>query len=225
MSLSFYEKRFDEILNSIEKARLRVDQHQIIKIVAISKSVGSPEIEALYDIGQRAFGENRVQDLSEKYNILENLPIEWHFVGRLQTNKINRLLEMNPALIHSCDSYEMAIEIDKRASVAQKKANVLLQINSAKEPQKAGVMPELGIETYDKISSTCKNLNLKGVMSIGAHTQDIDVIKKSFEVTHKIFEALKPKGAKYCSMGMSGDYELAIECGSNMLRLGTILFR
>ena len=220
-----YEEKYDQILTNIEKVRLRVNQHQIIKIVAVSKTVDSNEIASMYDIGQRAFGENRVQDLKQKADTLENLPLEWHFIGRLQTNKINHLIDINPSLMHSCSSLEMAQEIDKRLQVKNKKMNILMQINSAYEEEKAGVLPEKATDIYDEILETCKNINLKGVMSIGAFSKDHKLIQSSFEKTHKIYEQLQPKGAKYCSMGMSGDYELAVECGANILRLGSVLFK
>ena len=223
--ISLYEKRFDEILTNIEKVRLEVNQHQIIKIIAVSKNVDSKAVENMYNIGQRAFGENRVQDYKSKAIRLEELPLEWHFIGRLQTNKINSLIDLNPSLMHSCSSLEMALEIDKRLHVKGKTMNVLLQINSAYEEQKAGVMPEDAIRIYEEITSTCKHINLKGVMSIGAHSDDKTLVRKSFQTTHAIFKKLESKGAKYCSMGMSQDYELAVECGSNMLRIGSTLFK
>ena len=223
--MHIYESRFDEILTNIEKVRLKVNQHQIIKIIAVSKNVDSKAIEQMYNIGQRAFGENRVQDYKIKTQELNELPLEWHFIGRLQTNKINALIDLNPTLMHSCSSYEMAQEIDKRLEVKGKTMNVLLQINSAYEEQKAGVLPEDALDVYEKIVSTCKNIKLKGVMSIGAHVEDEKLIRKSFNTTHKIFKQLESKGAKYCSMGMSSDYELAVECGSNMLRIGSTLFK
>ena len=224
MSISNYEKKYDEILTNIENIRVKVNQHQIVKIIAVSKSVDSNAISKMYKIGQRAFGENRVQDLKEKEKNLSNLPIEWHFIGRLQTNKINALIDLNPSLMHSLSSLEMAKEIDKRLKVKNRTLNALLQINSAYEEQKAGVTPELSQEIYEEIISTCSSINLKGVMSIGAHSEDKDLIKKSFETTYNIYEKLQSSGAKYCSIGMSGDYELAVECGSNMLRIGSILF-
>jgi pyridoxal phosphate enzyme (YggS family) len=223
--MSLYEDRFDSILTKIEKVRLRVNQHQIIKIIAVSKSVDANAIEQMYQIGQRAFGENRVQDLKSKRETLEHLPLEWHFIGRLQTNKINQLIDLNPSLMHSCDSLQMAQELDKRLLVKNQKMDILLQINSAYEEQKAGVMPEVAKETYENILSKCKNLNLKGVMSIGAHSEDERLIRKSFETTYKLYEELQSKGAKHCSMGMSSDFELAVECGSNMLRIGSTLFK
>ncbi len=222
--ISRYEKNFDEIWERIEKVRLKTNQYQIIKIVAVSKSVGSDVIREFYKIGQRAFGENRVQDLKVKSEELKDIPIEWHFIGRLQKNKINHLLDIDPFLIQSCDGLNLAKEIDKRAKIKGKRVNALLQINSAKEESKAGVMPEAAVEEYLKIKEECENINLKGVMTIGAHTEDKNIIKKSFQTTYEIFEKLQKEGAKYCSMGMSDDFELAIECGSNMLRLGRILF-
>jgi len=215
----------DEILTRVEKARLSVDQHRIVKIIAASKSAEPSMIEAMYNIGQRSFGENKVQDMSEKVHALAHLPLEWHFIGRLQTNKINQLIDLEPFLMHSLSSIELAQELDKRLAVKGKTMNVLLQINSAYEEQKTGVLPEVALEVYENIKSACKNLHLKGVMSIGAHSEDTAIIKKSFETTYKIFDALQNKGAKYCSMGMSQDFELAIACGSNMIRLGSILFK
>lgn len=220
-----YEERFDEVLTKIEKVRLHVNQHQIVKIIAVSKSVDEKAVESMYNIGQRAFGENRVQDLKIKADYLEDLPIEWHFIGRLQTNKINHLIDLNPTLMHSCSSLKLAKELDKRLEVKDKTMNILLQVNSAYEEEKAGVAPEEAKDIYDEIQATCKRLNLKGVMSIGAHSTDEQIIKRSFETTYKIYESLQNKGAKYCSMGMSNDYELALKCGSNMLRLGSVLFK
>ena len=191
------------------------------RLIAVSKNVTENEVIALYNQGLREFGENRVQELKRKSEILSNLDIKWHFIGRLQSNKINQLISLRPTLWQSCESLEMALEVDKRLNY---KIDALLQINSAKEESKQGVDPKDAINIYKEIQSRCKNLNLIGVMSIGAHSDDIDEIKKSFEITKEIFDSLKPHGATICSMGMSGDFKLAIECGSNMIRLGTILY-
>lgn len=216
--------KLEAVIERIEKARLAYDPKSIIKLVVASKYANERQIESLYKEGQRAFGENKVQDIKTKAQTLRELPIEWHFIGRLQTNKINMLLDLNPALVHSIDSYECAVEIDKRAAVKNKKVNALLQINSAKEETKAGVMPEIAVEEYCKIASELKNINLKGVMTIGAHTEEKAIIQKSFEHCFSIFDALKKNGATVCSMGMSSDFELAIASGSNMIRVGSILF-
>ena len=203
----------DTILNQInDKARL----------IAVSKNVTQNEVISLYNQGLREFGENRVQELKRKSEILSNLDIKWHFIGRLQSNKINQLISRHPSLWQSCDGLEIALEVNKRLNY---KLDTLLQINSAKEESKQGVDPSDAIEIYKDIQNRCENLNLIGVMSIGANSDDENEIKRSFEITKNIFDKLKPQGALICSMGMSGDFNLAIECGSNMVRLGTILYR
>ena len=212
----------DELIQRVEKARLQVNEHLIVKIVAVSKYVDSDAIRKLYEEGQRAFGENRVQVLEEKVNQLNELPIEWHFIGNLQKNKINKLLKLNPFLIQSINSLDLAKEINKRA---KKPIRCLLEINSAKEETKSGIAPELAIDTYHQILEECPNIKLQGVMTIGAHSENEKEIIKSFELTYNIFEQLKQKGAKICSMGMSKDFELAIKCGSNMIRVGSALFK
>jgi pyridoxal phosphate enzyme (YggS family) len=213
--------RLDELIQKVEKARLEVNEHLIVKIVAVSKYVDSQAIKQLYQQGQRAFGENRVQVLEQKVSLLEELPIEWHFIGNLQKNKINKLLKLDPFMIQSLNSFELAKEIDKRA---KKPIKALLEINSAKEDTKSGIEPEKAIETYHQILQECPNIKLQGVMTIGAHTNNQKDIINSFELTYNIFEKLQPKGAKICSMGMSADFELAIKCGSNMIRVGSALF-
>ena len=203
----------DTILNQINgKARL----------IAVSKNVTQNEVISLYNQGLREFGENRVQELNRKSEILSNLDIKWHFIGRLQSNKINQLISLHPSLWQSCDGIEIALEVNKRLNY---KLDTLLQINSAKEESKQGVDPSDAIEIYKDIQNRCENLNLIGVMSIGANSDDENEIKRSFEITKNIFDKLKPQGALICSMGMSGDFNIAIECGSNMVRLGTILYR
>ncbi|MDY0121259.1 MAG: YggS family pyridoxal phosphate-dependent enzyme [Sulfurimonas sp.] len=222
MTQTEYKIYIDDIIRRVETARLKVSDHHIVKIVAISKYSTSQEIKALYEIGQRAFGENKVQDLEQKAQELDALPLEWHFVGNLQKNKINKLLDLRPALFHGLDSLELAHEIQKRLEVKEMTLDALLQINSAKEESKHGVMPEDALTTYAQIQKECPNIHLKGVMSIGAHTEDQAIIKESFLTTHKIFQQLQ--GATICSMGMSGDFELAIECGATMIRLGSVMF-
>ena len=122
----------------------------------------------------------------------------------------------------SCNSYELATAVNKRLNFT---LDTLLEINSADESSKSGIEISRAIDEFLQIKESCKNLNLCGVMSIGAHSDDEREIQKSFEVTYKIFENLRPHGAKICSMGMSDDFELAIKCGSNMVRLGRILYR
>ncbi|QKF73606.1 type III pyridoxal 5-phosphate (PLP)-dependent enzyme, YggS family [Aliarcobacter faecis] len=218
-------KNLDNLITKVEAARLRVSEHHIVKIIGISKYASSEDIKTLYEVGQRAFGENKVQDLKEKSQTLENLPIEWHFVGTLQKNKINNLIDLNPTLVHSLDSLPLALELNKKLVERDKKLSCLLQINSSYENTKSGVDPKEAIDIYKKILELCSNITLKGVMTIGANSEDEELIKKSFTITKEIFNTLIPFGARYCSMGMSGDFELAIACGSNLIRVGSTLFK
>jgi pyridoxal phosphate enzyme (YggS family) len=218
-------QNLDNLIARVENARLQVSHHHIVKIIGISKYSTANDVEKLYEAGQRAFGENKVQDLKQKSQELEDLPLEWHFVGRLQKNKINNLIDLNPTLIQSLDSLDLAQELQKKLEAKNKKVACLLQINSALEESKTGVHPQDALKTYETIQQTCPNIILKGVMSIGAHVDNEALIQKSFETTKTIFDQLQPHGAIYCSMGMSGDFELAISCGSNMIRVGSTLFK
>ena len=222
MEISKYKLYIDTIIRRVESARLKVSEYHIVKIVAVSKYSTASEIQELYTIGQRAFGENKVQDLKAKAEELSELPLEWHFIGNLQKNKVNNLLDINPALFHALDSLELAQELQKKLETRDMTLDCLLQINSAKEESKHGVMPESACGMYKQITEECPNIHLKGVMSIGAHTDDKEVIKNSFDTTYAIYKQCE--GATICSMGMSGDFELAIECGSNMVRLGSLMF-
>ena len=214
----------DRVIWEIEEARIKRSEHLIVQLVVVSKYTEVENIKTLYELGQRNFGENQVQQLEARSKELEELPLAWHMIGTLQKNKINKLIDINPVLLQSLDSIELANELNKRLENKGKKMSALLQINSSGEATKSGVKPEEAIDIYSQIKETCPNIELKGVMTIGAHTNDKKLIKKSFNTTYKIYEKLQSQGAKICSMGMSGDFKLAIECGSNMVRIGSKLF-
>ncbi|MEA3418021.1 MAG: YggS family pyridoxal phosphate-dependent enzyme [Campylobacterota bacterium] len=218
-------RNLDEVIWKIEESRIAVSEHHIVKLVTVGKYTDIENIATLYELGQRAFGENQVQQLEERSKALEELPLEWHFIGTLQKNKINKLIDIRPSLMQSIDSLDLALAMNERLERKESRMNCLLQINSAKEESKSGVIPDEATDIYQEIMERCPHINLKGVMSIGAHTQDQEIIKQSFENTHKIYESLQKDGATICSMGMSGDYELAISCGSNLIRIGSALFK
>ncbi len=215
----------DEVFWKIEEARITVSEHHIVQIVAVGKYTNIQNIATLYELGQRAFGENQVQQLKERMTTLEELPLEWHMIGTLQKNKINNLIDLRPSLMQSLESISLAEELNKKLEAKNSKMNCLLQINAAKEESKSGVSTEEAFDLYQQINETCPNIKLKGVMTIGAHSEDTKIIQKSFENTHKIYEKLEKEGAKICSMGMSNDYDLAIKCGSNLIRVGSALFK
>jgi PLP dependent protein len=220
-----YQDNLDKVIENIEFSRLQVSGHHIVKIVAVSKYSSEEEIKSLLAVGQRAFGENKVQDLISKSENLEELPIEWHFIGNLQKNKINNLLDANPTLFQGLDSLELALAMESKLASRNQTFDMLLQVNSTNEASKSGVKSEEAIDIYNQISAQCPHINLKGLMSIGAHSEDQKIIQQSFETTRSLFDKLANNDTLICSMGMSADYELAINCGSTMVRVGSKLFK
>ena len=215
----------DEVIWNIEESRITVSEHHIVKLVTVAKYTQEENIKTLYELGQRAFGENQVQQLGMRMQTLEDLPLEWHMIGALQKNKINNLIDLRPTLMQSLDSIVLAQELNKKLLAKETKLNCLLQINAAKEESKSGVSAEEAFDIYQSIQESCPQINLKGVMTIGAHSEDTKLIQQSFETTHSIYEKLQKEGATICSMGMSSDYTLAIKCGSNLVRVGSALFK
>ncbi len=218
-------ENLDRVIWNIEQARVSVSEHHIVKLVAVGKYSSEESIRLLYELGQRAFGENQVQQLATRVNNLSNLPIEWHMIGTLQTNKINKLIELRPYLLQSLSSLKLAEALNSRLERKGATMSVLLQVNSANEATKSGVKADEAVDIYQKIRERYPNIKLKGVMSIGALSSSKKVIQKSFETTYNIYDILKRDGAEICSMGMSGDYELAIKCGSNLVRIGSQIFK
>jgi len=214
----------DRVIWDIEESRLKRSEHLIVQLCVVAKYTDIENIKTLYSLGQRNFGENQVQQLEARSKELEELPLAWHMIGTLQKNKINKLIDLNPTLLQSLDSLDLAIELNKRLETKGKDMSALLQINSSGEETKSGVKPEEALDIYKQIQESCPNITLKGVMTIGAHSKDEELIKKSFNTTYKIYESLQDSGATICSMGMSNDFKLAIECGSNMVRIGSALF-
>ncbi|HQR74767.1 MAG TPA: YggS family pyridoxal phosphate-dependent enzyme [Sulfurovum sp.] len=215
----------DEVIWNIEQARITVSEHHIVKLVTVAKYTELENIATLYELGQRAFGENQVQQLKERMELLDALPLEWHMIGSLQKNKINNLIDLRPSLLQSLDGLELAMELNKKLVAKETTLSCLLQINAAQEESKSGVAPDEAIDIYQRIKESCPQISLRGVMTIGAHTEERKMIQHSFERTHDIYESLQKEGASICSMGMSSDYQLAIKCGSNLVRVGSALFK
>jgi len=218
-------KNLDEVIWNMEQARISVSEHHIVQLVAVGKYSDEESIATLYELGQRAFGENQVQQLEKRMQNLEELPLQWHMLGNLQSNKINKLIELKPTLFQSLDSVKLAETLNKKLLEKERSMSCLLQINAANEESKSGVSADEAFDIYQQIKESCPQLKLKGVMSIGAHVDDKKEIQKSFELTHAIYQKLENTGATVCSMGMSNDYELAIKCGSNLVRIGSKIFK
>lgn len=230
-----FRQNLKSIRDKIQKySQIYAQKHNIktheIKLIAVSKYHSTKEILALHSLGQCYFGENKVQDLRQKIgeidskNLASKNSIKWHFIGTLQRNKINSLLALRPALIHSIDSLPLAIAIDEKCLELGIIQPVLLQVNSADEPSKHGFSLECAKEAFLEIKDRAKNLNLCGIMTIGAHSDDRSKINDSFAITKELYDSLSSAGASVLSMGMSGDFDLAIQNGANMLRIGSALF-
>lgn len=149
-------------------------------------------------------------------------PIEWHFIGSLQRNKINTLLSLNPALIHSIDSRELVAALNERCARLGRIQRVLLQVNAANEASKHGFSLDSARDAFLEIRESAPFLELCGIMSIGANSDDMGLVEESFALTKALYDSLP--NVSVLSMGMSGDFELAIKHGTNMVRIGSALF-
>lgn len=213
------------LIEEIEKERLKYSSHQIIRLVAVSKYTNIDDIKALYNAGHRTFGENKIQDLREKSNILENLPIQWHMIGTIQKNKINQLISIKPSMVQSLDSIELAKELQIKLEKQNIKLKCLLQVNSSNENTKSGFSIDEAIDSYKKIIQIAPNIKLEGIMTIAANTDDKKIIESCFKKTKDIFDKLQDYGANILSCGMSNDYKIAIANGANMIRIGSTIFK
>lgn len=222
------EKNYLDVKEKIRDTCSKVDRDpDDIKIVAISKTFSFSRIMDLNNIGQVDFGENKVKELREKYyniSFQHSGKIKWHMVGHLQSNKVRDVIAF-VYLIHSLDSYKLAEEIDVNAKKINRIIDVLVQVNTSNEPQKYGVSPEEAINLCKEVLAF-ENVRVKGLMTIAKLTEDKEEIRNSFKTLKKLYDELKPgmKDFEFLSMGMSHDYDIAIEEGSNMLRIGSAIF-
>ena len=208
------KKKITETINSIPKH---------IDLVAISKTKSSEEIIQAYDVGQRIFGENKVQEMTEKQRVLPS-DIHWHMVGHLQRNKV-KYIASYVSLIHSVDSMKLIIEIDKQALRNERIIPCLLQIKIAKETSKFGLSQDDASKILEN-SIKYRNVKIYGLMGMASLTQDELQIDNEFKKLKTFFDQLKSKfnHLKILSMGMSSDYKIAIKNGSNMIRIGSQIF-
>jgi pyridoxal phosphate enzyme (YggS family) len=192
-----------------------------VTLVAVSKTKPVTDLMEAYKAGQRIFGENYVQELVEKHEALPK-DIQWHFIGHLQSRKV-KLIAPFVNLIHGVDSLKLLEEINKQALKNNRIIDCLLQIHIAEEETKFGLNnDELADLLVSESFKNFKNINIVGLMGMATFTENQIQIKKEFEHLKSIFDQLK--NLKTLSMGMSGDYQLAIECGSTMVRIGSSIF-
>ena len=214
------------IKNNLIEIKAHIPEH--VTLVAVSKTKPVSDLMEAYNAGQRVFGENKIQEMTEKW---ETMPkdIQWHMIGHVQTNKVKFMAEY-VNLIHGVDSLKLLEEISKQAKKHNRTINCLLQIHIATEETKFGLNEQ---ELEDLLLSnelkSLENIKIVGLMGMATFTENKDQIKKEFLNLKSVYDKIHIKNYTNCeinvlSMGMSGDYQLAIECGSTMVRIGSSIF-
>ena len=197
-----------------------------VLLVAVSKTRTPEEINTAIDAGATDIGENKVQEIMDKYDAIK--PVRWHMIGHLQTNKVKYIID-KVDMIHSVDSMKLAKEIDKRAAGIGKTMDILVQINPAEEESKFGVTVDGAEQLVKEILAECENIRIKGLMSVAPIAEDPRDVKPYFDAVKAKYDELAkiddPKlDFEYLSMGMSHDFPVAIEAGSNLVRVGSAIF-
>jgi len=218
-------KNLQTLRNRINQICSEVNRNpKDIKLIAVSKNFSVDEIKQAIQTGQTEFGENKAQELVTKFDVLGNQVI-WHFIGRLQKNKVKYAVR-SADYIHSVESLSLAEEIQKYAEKLGKIQKILIQVKTSEEETKSGVTEKEVIKEIAKYSSQASNLNLIGLMTMAPLTEDKNLIRKSFSYLRKLKGELNSEGysLQELSMGMTSDYEIAIEEGATMLRIGSAIF-
>jgi hypothetical protein len=208
---------------------IRAELPQGVRLVAVSKYHPVEMIQEAYDAGQRLFGENKVQEMTAKHEVLP-ADIEWHFIGHLQTNKI-KFITPYVSMIHGIDSFRLLSEVNKHAAREGRVIKCLLQIHIAREETKFGFAPEECLEMLQSEPwQELKNVEICGLMTMGSNTDDMEQVRGEFSSVKRLFDEVKSRwfadadSFRELSMGMSHDYHLAIEVGSTMVRVGSSIF-
>lgn len=195
-----------------------------VQLVAVSKTHPVQAVQEVYDLGQKVFGENKVQELMEKYPLLPK-DIQWHLIGHLQTNKVKYIASFIDT-IQSVDSEKLLSEINKESGKHNRKIKVLLQVKIAEEESKFGLdIPEAGILFEKYLKGEFPNVEITGLMGMATFTDDEQQIRREFLTLKTLFdEFCQSKTLETLSMGMSDDFPVAIECGANSIRVGSAIF-
>ena len=195
-----------------------------IKLIAVSKTYGIDDINNANDLGHTDFGENKAQELRDKYNILGD-KVTWHFIGSLQRNKVKYVVKA-ASFIHSVDSISLVDEINKQAAKLGKVQKILLEVKTSLEESKSGAEGEDNLTELARHSGSLENINLIGLMTLAPFINDEKIIRQSFSELRKLKDKLNGYGFNLSelSMGMTNDFEIAIEEGATMLRIGSAIF-
>jgi pyridoxal phosphate enzyme (YggS family) len=217
----------DNLIIKIKDLSKSLNNNVPINIIAVSKTKPIEDIKTAYNCGIKDFGENYIQEALEKSEILKELHINWHFIGSVQTNKVKYLIKFC-YLLHSLDRVSLADALQKRLQFENKKMNCIIQVNTSGESTKSGISPQ-EFDDFTNYVSKLYRLNIVGLMTVAENSEDKNAIRQNFKQLKNLFEEVKNKNypnfnMQYLSMGMSGDYDIAIEEGSNMLRIGSTIF-
>lgn len=200
-----------------------------VDLVAVSKTHPVEALQAAYNAGQRIFGENKVQEMTMKQSLLPN-DIEWHFIGHVQKNKI-KMMAPYVSVIQGVDNFEKLVEIDKQAKKYDRNIKCLLQIHIAAEDTKFGFSPEECLQMLETIAwQELSNITIAGVMGMATFTDNLQQVKQEFETLVALFNNIKQRYFAECdsfsmiSAGMSDDYQIAMDAGSNLVRIGSSIF-
>lgn len=201
-----------------------------VTLVAVSKTKPVADLMEAYNAGQRIFGENKIQEMTDKWEVMPK-DIEWHMIGHVQTNKV-KYMAPYVSLIHGVDSLKLLQEINKQAIKNNRVIDCLLQVYIAEEESKFGLDENELNEILDEVQQnkeSYKNIRIVGLMGMATFTENQNQIEKEFKRLKSIFDKYKTLNTEHCqlntlSMGMSGDYQLAISCGSTMVRIGSSIF-
>ena len=217
-----------EHINSLkEEAAVRSGRSgEDVLLVAVTKLHTVEEINEAIDCGITDIGENKVQEIMEKYDHVK--PVRWHLIGHLQTNKVKYIID-KVSMIHSVDSLHLAQEIDKRAAQHNLTMDILIQVNSAREESKFGITTDETEQLIHDILGTCPHVHIRGLMCIAPFEENPDDARVYFAEVKKQYDEFAKISHpnldfRYLSMGMSGDFQVAIEEGSNLVRVGTAIF-
>ncbi len=199
-----------------------------VKLLLATKTVSPKEIKEAFETGERLMGENKVQELKDKYEDLKSIPHTKHFIGHLQTNKIKEILKCDVSCIQSLDRWDLAEKLQQRLEYEDKTVDILVQVNTSYEESKFGLDPQDVIPFIEKVAKLDR-LKIKGLMTIGIFSDDVEEVRKCFQTLKNlqqkiIVENIPNVEMKELSMGMSGDLEIAIEEGATIIRVGTAIF-
>lgn len=222
------KENLEQVKQNIAAAAVKVGKKaEDIILVMATKTVEPERIREAIKAGGRIVGENKVQEALKKYEVLKDADAEWHFIGHLQTNKVKDVLKFAD-MIHSVDRLPLVEKLDQRLQQEGRSMDILIQVNTSHEESKYGVTPEEAVSLV-KQAAKYDTLKICGLMTIGLFTKDEVKIRKCFKLLKDIYDNIIKEGIdrvnmKYLSMGMSGDYQIAIEEGANMVRIGTAIF-